>query len=154
MKKLMFGSLAAAIALTTVSAPASAQLREYEDYEYSDSVAELTTVRVEPGQLNTYLEGLRQTWVASNEIAKELGHINGYWIYANMAPGAGDFHLLLVIEFPGENMQPSRERYDAFIEAWGEANMQNSNETVVNIYNEIREIQGVYLTREITMIGD
>lgn len=152
MKKLMLGGIAAAIALTTVSAPAAAQLREYEDYEYSDSVVELTTVRVEPGQMDTYLEGLRQTWVASNEVAKGLGHIIDYGIYANMAPGGDAFHLLLVIEFPGENLQPSRERYDEFMAAWGEANMQNSNETVVNVYNEIREIGGVYLTREITMI--
>jgi hypothetical protein len=103
MKKYALASLAAALALTTVAAPASAQLREYEDYEYSDSVVELTTVRVEPGQMDTYLEGLRQTWVASNEAAKELGHIEDYGIYANMAPGGVAFHLLLVIEFPGEN---------------------------------------------------
>lgn len=154
MKKLMLGSVAAALALTTVSAPASAQLREYEDYEYSDSVVELTTVRVDPGRMETYLEGLRQTWVAGNEVAKQLGHINDYGIYANMAPSSGDFHLLLVIEFPGENMQPSRERYDAFMDAWGEANMESSNQTVLNLYNEIRELQGVYLTREILINMD
>ncbi|WP_162925220.1 hypothetical protein [Aurantiacibacter odishensis] len=154
MKKLMLGGIVAALALTTVSAPASAQLREYEDYEYSDSVVELTTVRVDPGQMDTYLEGLRQTWVASNEVAKQMGHVIDYGIYANMAPGSGDFHLLLVIEFPGENLQPSRERYDAFMEAWGEANMENSNQTVLNVYNEIRELQGVYLTREIMINMD
>lgn len=152
MKKLALGTLAAAVALTTVSAPAAAQLREYEDYEYSDSVVELTTVRVDPGQMDTYLEGLRQTWVAANEVAKGLGHIEDYGIYANMAPAGDSFHLLLVIEFPGENLQPSRERYDAFMTAWGNANMESSNETVTNLYNEIREIGGVYLTREITMV--
>ena len=47
-----------------------------------------------------------------------------------------------------------RDRYDAFIEAWGEANMDRSNETVVNVYNEIREITGTYLTREIEMKMD
>ncbi|WAT16779.1 hypothetical protein OZN62_07445 [Aurantiacibacter sp. MUD11] len=151
MKKLMLGSLIAAFAMATVSTPAAAQLREYQDYEYSDSVVELTTVRVEPGQMDTYLEGLRSTWVAANEVAKELGHIEDYAIYANMAPASGVFHLMLVIQFPGENMQPSRERYDEFMAAWGEANMDRSNETVVNIYNEIREIQGVYLLREIEM---
>lgn len=152
MKKHVLALLAAVLAVTTISAPAAAQLREYEDYQYSDRVVELTTVRVEPGQMDTYLEGLRQTWVASNEIAKELGHITDYGIYANMAPSGDSFHLLLVVIFPGENMQPSRERYDEFIAAWGEANMESSNETVVNIYNEIREIGGVYLTREIEMI--
>ncbi len=154
MSRFLFGSLAAAFAMATVSAPAAAQLNEFEDYEYSDTVLELTTVRVEPGQMDTYLEGLRQTWVASNEVAKGLGHITDYAIYANMAPGGDAFHLLLMIEFPGENMQPSRERYDAFIEAWGEANMDRSNETVVNVYNEIREITGTYLTREIEMKMD
>ena len=154
MKKLMLGGIAAALALTTVSAPASAQLREYEDYEYSDSVVELTTVRVDPGQMDTYLEGLRQTWVASNEVAKQMGHITDYGIYANMAPGGDAFHLLLVIEFPGENLQPSRERYDEFMTAWGEANMESSNQTVLNVYNEIRELQGVYLTREIMINMD
>ncbi|MWV27034.1 hypothetical protein [Aurantiacibacter rhizosphaerae] len=154
MSKFLFASLAAAFAMATVSSPAVAQLSEYEDYEYSDTVVEMTTIRVDPGQLDTYLEGLRQTWVASNEVAKGLGYVTDYGIYSNMAPSSGDFHLLLVIEFPGQNLQPSRERYDAFMEAWGEANMDNSNETVVNIYNEIREIQGVYLTREIKMMMD
>ncbi|MEL1249171.1 hypothetical protein [Aurantiacibacter gilvus] len=152
MKKLLIASAAMALAATAFASPAQAQLREFEDYEYSDSVVELTTVRVEPGQMDTYLEGLRQTWVAGNEVAKELGHITDYGIYANMAPGGDAFHLLLVIEFPGENLQPSRARYDEFMAAWGEANMQSSNETVVNVYNEIREIGGVYLTREIEMI--
>lgn len=145
------GSIAAAFATAAISTPAHAQLQEYEDYEYSSYVTELTTVRVDPGQLDTYLEGLEQTWVAGNEVAKELGHIVDYAIYANMAPGGGDFHLLLRVTFPGENMQPSRERYDAFMAAWGEANQESSNETVINLYNEIREIGGVYLIREIEM---
>lgn len=152
MKNLLIGSVAFALAATTLAAPAAAQMNEYEDYEYSDSVVELTTVRIEPGRLETYLEGLNSTWVAANEVAKELGHITSYGIYTNMAPSSGDFHLMLVITFPGENMQPSRERYDAFMAAWGEANMDRSNETVLNIYNEIREIQGVYMLREIEMI--
>lgn len=48
----------------------------------------------------------------------------------------------------------TRERYDAFMAAWGEANRESSNETVLNVYNEIREIGGVYLTREIEMNMD
>ncbi len=149
MKKFVLSSIAAALAVTAISAPASAQVREYEDYEYSENVVELTTVRIQPGQLDTYLAGLQQTWVAANEVAKELGHITDYGIYTNMAPSSGDFHLMLVITFPGQNMQPSRERYDEFMAAWGRANMDRSNETVVNIYNEIREIQGVYMLREL-----
>lgn len=154
MKNLIIGSVAFALATTVAVAPASAQVREYEDYEYSENVVELTTVRIDPGQLDTYLTGLETTWVAANEIAKGLGHITDYGIYTNMAPSSGDFHLMLVITFPGENMQPSRARYDAFMDAWGRANMDRSNETVVNIYNEIREIQGVYMLRELEFNDD
>lgn len=152
MKKLTLGLFAIAAAATLTSTPAAAQLQEYEDYQYSDTLVELTTVRVEPGQLDTYLEGLNATWVAGNEVAKELGHIVDYGIYANVAPSSGDFHLMLVIEFPAANMVPSRQRYDEFMAAWGEANMDQANETVINLYNEIREIQGVYLINEIEMM--
>lgn len=152
MRKLLLTGLAAALAATTISTPAAAQFREYENYTYSDSVVELTTVRVDPGRLETYLEGLNGTWVAANEVAKQLGHITDYGIYVNQAPGSGAFHVLLVIEFPGENLQPSRERYNAYMAAWGRANIDRSNQTVIDLYNEIREIQGVYLVREVEMV--
>ena len=151
MMKPTLAAIAAALALAALPSPAAAEFNEFQDYEFSDKVVELTTVRVDPGQFETYLEGLKSTWVAGNEVAKGLGHISDYAIYANMAPGNGDFHLLLVIEFPGENLQPSRQRYDAFMDAWGKANIDQSNETVLKLYNQIREIQGVYLTREVTI---
>lgn len=152
MKKHILTGLAVAFAAAMLSTPAAAQFREYEDYTYSDSVVQLTTVRVDPGRFETYLEGLNSTWVAANEVAKELGHITNYGIYVNQAAASGSFHILLVVEFPGENMQPSRARYDAFLAAWGEANRDSSNETVINLYNEIREIQGDYLVREVEMV--
>lgn len=152
MKKLLIGSIAAALAVTTIATPAHAQFREYEDYQFSDSLIEMTTVRVDPGRFETYLEGLNSTWVAANNVARDLGHIQDYGIYVNQAPGAGDFHILLVIQFHGDMMQPSRERYDAFMNAWGRANQDRSNQTVINLYNEIREIQGTYLVREVEMV--
>jgi hypothetical protein len=152
MKNHFIGSLALALAAATLSTPAAAQFREYEDYTFSDSMIEMTTVRVDPGRFETYLEGLNGTWVAANDVAKELGHITNYGIYVNQAPASGSFHILLVIEFPGENMQPSRQRYDQFMAAWGQANIDSSNQTVIDLYNEIREIQGVYLVREVEMV--
>ena len=67
----------------------------------------------------------------------------------NQAPAGGSFDILLMIKYPStEVLGPSKERYDAFMQAWGEANIESSNETVINLYNEIREIQGTYLVRE------
>ncbi len=141
-----------ALATASLSAPASAQFREYEDYEISDAVWEMTTVRLDPGRFGTYLEGLKATWVGGNEVAKRLGHIEDYAIYMNMAPAGDAFDLVLMIKLPSTaHLGPSRERYDAFMEAYGQANIDQSNETVITLYNEIREIQGTYLLREVTI---
>lgn len=135
-----------------VAAPAAAQLQVWEDYEISDAAWSVTMVKLDPGTQDIYLEGLKSTWVAANEVAKSLGHVEDYAIYANQAVASGAFDLLLVIKFPNTAvMAPSRERYNAFMEAWGNENMDASNEKVLELYNEIREIQGEYLLREITL---
>ena len=135
-----------------IAAPATAQLEVWKDYEPSDAAWSLTTINLEPGTGDIYLEGLKSTWVAANEVAKRLGHIEDYSIYANQAGAGDEFDLLLVIKYPStEMMGPSQERYNAFMEAWGEENMDSSNETVRELYNEIREIQGEYYVREIVL---
>jgi len=144
-------TLLALVALT-FAASASAQLKVWEDYEPSDAYWSVTSVKLEPGTFDIYLEGLKATWVAANEVAKELGHVEDYAIYANQAVAPGAFDLMLVIKYPNsDSMAPDRERYNKFMEAWGEENMDNSNETVLELYNEIREIQGEYMIREIMM---
>lgn len=141
---MLFGVLAVA--------PAAAQLEVWEDYEVSDAVWSLTMVKLDPGTQDIYLEGLKSTWVAANEVAKSLGHVEYYSIHANQAVAPGAFDLLLVIKYPStEVLAPSRERYNTFMEAWGQENMDASNEKVLELYNEIREIQGEYMTREITL---
>jgi hypothetical protein len=131
---------------------ASAQLKVWEDYEVSDAVFSLTMVKLDPGTQDIYLEGLKSTWVAANEVAQSLGHIEYYAIHANQAAAPGAFDLLLVIKFPStEMMGPSRERYNAFMEARGRENQAASNEKVRELYNNIREIQGEYMTRTITI---
>ncbi|RFF29462.1 hypothetical protein DZC52_12505 [Wenzhouxiangella sediminis] len=135
-----------------IAAPAAAQLEAWEDYEVSDAAWSVTMIKLDPGTQDIYLEGLKSTWVAANDVAKSLGHVEDYAIYANQAVAQGAFDLLLVIKFPStEMMAPSRERYNAFMEAWGQENMDASNEKVLELYNEIREIQGEYLLREITL---
>ena len=135
-----------------IAAPAAAQLQVWEDYDISDAAWSVTMVKLDPGTQDIYLEGLKSTWVAGNEVAKSLGHIEDYAIYANQAVASGAFDLMLVIKFPNTAaMAPNRERYNAFMEAWGQENMDASNEKVLELYNEIREIQGEYMLREITL---
>ena len=134
------------------AAPAAAQLQVWEDYDVSDAVWSVTMVKLDPGTQDIYLEGLKSTWVAANEVAKSLGHIEDYSIYANQAVAGGAFDLMLVIKMPSTaSMAPSRERYDEFMEAWGKENQDASSEKVLELYNQIREIQGEYFLREITV---
>ena len=139
-------------ALAIFASPASAQLQPWEDYETSDSVWIVTHVDLDPGAFGTYLEGLKSTWIAANEVAKELGQIEDYAIYANQFGSADDFDLVLVVELAGtDDLAPSRERYEQFLEAYGQANIDQGNETVRELYNKIRRIQGNYLLRKITV---
>jgi hypothetical protein len=143
-------AVAMTLGLAMFATPASAQLQPWEDYEASESVWIVTHVDLDPGTFGIYLEGLKSTWLAANEVAKELGQIKDYGIYANQYGGADDFDLMLVIEMEStDDIAPNRERYEAFLEAWGQANIDESNETVLELYNKIRRIQGNYLLRKI-----
>ena len=136
--------------LAMFATPASAQLQPWEDYEPSDSVWTVTHVDLDPGTFGIYLEGLKSTWIAANEVAKELGQIKDYAIYANQYGAADEFDLVLVIEYEKtDDIAPNRQRYDEFLEAWGQANIDQSNETVLELYNKIRRIKGTYLLRKI-----
>ena len=48
-----------------------------------------------------------------------------------------------------DDIAPNREAYEEFLEAFGQANLDESNETVLELYNKIRRIQGNYLLRRI-----
>ena len=62
------------------------------------------------------------------------------------------FDLALVVELAGtEDIAPNRERYEKFMEAYGQANIDQGNKTVLELYNKIRRIQGNYLLRKITV---
>jgi hypothetical protein len=143
---------AISIGLAIFVGPASAQLRPWADYESSDSVWIVTHIDLDPGTFGIYLEGLKSTWIAGNEVAKELGQIKDYAIYANQFGGADDFDLVLVVELAGtDDIAPNRERYEKFLEAYTQANIDQGNETVRELYNKIRRIQGTYLLRKITV---
>ena len=138
------------LGLAAFATPASAQLQPWEDYEASDGVWIVTHVDLDPGTFGIYLEGLKSTWIAANEVAKELGQIKDYAIYANQFGNSDDFDLVLVVQMEStDDIAPNRERYEAFLEAYGQANIDQGNETVLELYNKIRRIQGNYLLRKI-----
>jgi len=128
---------------------ASADLTPWEDYEVSEAVWSVTTIKVDPNMGDAYLEGIKKTWVASNEVAKKLGQIEDYSIYRSDLPQSGDFNLLLIVKFANTaDMAPNKARYEAFMKEWG-PQAEETSEYAQKNYPGMREITGQYNLRKI-----
>ena len=138
--------------LFTAAGAAFADLEPYKDYDTSDAVWSVTTVKVDANMDDAYLEGIKNTWAAGNKVAMELGQIESWSIFRSDLPQSGDFNLLLIVKFANtSDLAPNKERYDAFIKAWGKANSDASTEYAQKNYPAMRELTGDYLMREITL---
>jgi len=138
-----------ALLLAFVSSTAMAQLEPFADYDMSDELWNITMVKVDPNMGDDYLEGLRDTWVAANKVAKELGQIEDFFIYRSQLPESGHANLFLVVKYPdSDSLDPSKSEYDKFMKAWGEANLARSREITKN-YPGMRKITGEYMVRKI-----
>lgn len=130
---------------------ALAQLTPFEDYDVSSELWNITLVQVDPNRGDDYLEGISKTWAAANEVAKELGQIEDYSIFRSVLPQSGDVNLFLVVKFKDSSqLEPNKEQYEAFMEAWGEDRVQQNRE-ITQDYPAMRTITGEYLVREITL---
>lgn len=142
----------AGVAILFTSSMAVADLTPWEDYEVSDAVYSVTTVKVDSNMGDAYLEGLRETWISGNKVAKELGQIEDWAIYRSDLPESGDFNLILVVKFSKtEDLAPNREAYEAFIEAYTQERSDATTEYAQKNYPAMRELTGQYLMREITV---
>jgi len=147
MRSLILAALLACVSLT-----ANAQLTPWQDYELSDEVYSVTTVKVDSNFGDDYLEGLANTWVPSTEIAKKLGHLQDYWIYRSDLPASGDFNLLLVVKFANSSdLAPNKARYDAFMKEFTKKRADESTEFAQKNYPGMRTITGEYSFRRIEL---
>jgi len=137
--------------LLLVSSTASAQLEPWDDYDVSKELWNITLIRVHPNMGDDYLEGIKETWVASNKVAKELGQIEDFKIFRSELPQSGDVNLFLVVKFADSSqLEPNKAEYDKFMKAWGEERQQQNRDITKN-HPAMREITGEYLVREITI---
>jgi hypothetical protein len=140
-----------ALSLTFLSQSALAQLEPFTDYDISKELWNITMVKVKPNMSDDYLEGLRDTWVASSKVAKELGQIEDFQIFQSQVGASGDANLILVVKFADSSqLEPNKGEYDKFMKAWGDANQDKTREITKN-YPAMREITGEYIVREITI---
>jgi len=145
-------SILTIFAFLTASGAVLADLEPYKDYEVSDAVWSVTTVRVDANMDDAYLEGIRDTWAAGNEVALKLGQLESYSIFRSDLPQSGEFNLLLIVKFANtSDLAPNKARYDAFMKEWGEARSKESTEFAQKNYPGMRTLTGQYLMREITL---
>ena len=148
---MRFKLLITTLLLVFVSQSALAHLDPFTDYDISEALWNITFIKVDPNLGDDYLEGIRDTWVASNKVAKELGQIEDFHIYRSQLAQSGEVNLFLVVKFANsDQLDPNKEEYDKFMKAWGEANEDRTREITKN-YPGMREITGEYLVREITL---
>ncbi len=148
---MRFKLLITTLSLTFFAQTALAQLDPFEDYDISDALWNITLVKVDPNMGDDYLEGLKETWIAANKVAVELGQIEEYAIYRSVLPQSGDVNLFLVTKFANSaQLDPNKENYHKFMKAWGEANEERTRE-ITKDYPGMREITGEYMVREITV---
>jgi hypothetical protein len=141
-----------ALALAFGSTAVLADLVPWKDYTVSDAVWTVTTIKVHSNMGDAYLEGLKKTWVASNDVAKKLGQIEDYHIYRSDLADSGSFNLMLVVKFKNnEALAPNKARYEAFMKEWGAERNKKTTETAQHEYPAMREITGDYNMREITI---
>lgn len=146
---MQFKSSLIALLLLLITQTAFAQLEPWKDYDVSKELWNVTMVKVHPNLSDDYLEGLRDTWVASNRVAKELGQIDDFFIYRSQVGASGDANLILVVKFADSSqLEPNKAEYDRFMKAWGTANEEKTRSITKN-YPAMREITGEYLLRRI-----
>jgi hypothetical protein len=133
------------------STAAFADLEPWKDYTISDTVWAVTTIKVHSNMDDAYLEGLKKTWAASNEVAKKLGQIEDYHVYRSDLSESGSFNLMLVVKFKNNEMlAPNKTRYQAFMKEWGEERNKKTTDIAQHAYPAMRDITGEYNVREIT----
>ena len=149
--KIMLRYLLLSAAMIT-SGIAFADLEPYKDYQISDAVWSVTTIKVAANMDDAYLEAIKSAWAEGNEVALKLGHIEEYAIFRSDLPQGGEFNLVLMVKYKNTaNLAPNKEKYEAWIEAWGDARTESWADFADKDIAGMREITGNYLMREITL---
>ncbi|MBM4069669.1 MAG: hypothetical protein FJ271_12060 [Planctomycetes bacterium] len=142
-----------AVLIATIYAEtASADLEPYKDYDISDAVWAITTIRVADNMDDIYLEAIKSAWAEGNEVAKALGHIEDYLILRSDLPQSGEFNLMLIVKYKTtSDRAPSKDRHDAVMTMWGQKRTEAWAKFQHENVSGMREITGQYLMREISL---
>ncbi len=130
----------------------SAQTQDEDMYE-PGAVWTMTFIRTGPNQADNYLNDLAKTWVSSMDEAKSEGLIEDYKILSGNASNEDDYNLILMIK--NKNLaafDPDKERdakFKALDQKVRDKLGKEKFQAVVKNYDQIREMKGTKIMREI-----
>lgn len=107
------GAAAAAIALLLASAPAAAQDSSYTP----GTVWQLSSIQVEPGQFEKYMDYLAANWKRVQELGKKEGIVVSYHVLSVNSNRKDEPDLVLAVEFKDYQTNAQRLAFQKKIEA-------------------------------------
>ena len=87
--------------------------------------------------------------IATASVARRLGSSRKVIHSVRLQEDSGRSDLSDCVLESTDDIAPNRKRYEDFLEAYGQANIDQANEKVLELYNKIRRIKGTYLLRKI-----
>ncbi|NQW05138.1 MAG: hypothetical protein HQ485_14115 [Acidobacteria bacterium] len=141
------------LCILSFAIPASAQLKYGTDFTTSDAIWTVTHVKVDTNMVPDYLEGIRQTWTASNDLAKQMGQIEDYSVYTTELAGSGEYNVMLMVKFANmAQYEKGRKEFKEFEEAWSKKLSEEKRRTIVKTYPNMRTIVGQYMMRQVQFL--
>ena len=126
----------------------SAFTQEESSREPAPGVTELTVIKVKANYIGDYMDGIEKTWVASNQIAKDMGKIVDYGVYV----GNNNYVYLTVQHDSYASMDPSywsEEEQEEFQTKFRKIISQDDQTSTAQSYEDIREIVRVEMINQI-----
>ena len=124
----------------------SAFTQEEQSREPAPGVTELTVIKVKANYIGDYMDGIEKTWVASNQIAKDMGLIVDYGVYI----GNNNYVYLTVQHESYASMNPwSEDVQKEFQEKYRKIISEDDGTSLSQSYEDIREIVRVEMINQI-----
>ncbi len=136
-KKLLLAALAGAGLLLGA---ATANAKEYVDYQYAKGVWDINQIEVDPNHVDDYLTGLKQSQVPGFEIMKKHGIIDDYSISVRQGYTRGLPNVVIGVHYvSADGLMPNATR-DQMIEKEIRAGFsEDAGKTAVAGYEKYRK---------------
>jgi len=147
LKNRALGALGALLAFVMITGVASAADRSYSE----GPVSIVTSVKVEPGMDDAYMNWLQSNWKKSLEAQKAAGIVLGYAVYATQARSPSEPDLYLVVTYKNmATFDGLDDRVEPIMEKTFNATQQQMAQASIE-RGKMRTIMGSEMIRELVL---